>query len=49
MISATLLGMFTVIDATLRLPLTEDGTRVCNRYLFGKRFNKTLFVDHDVK
>src|SRR5262249_52964148 len=35
--SATLLpGMFTVIDATLRLPLTVWRT-VCNRYVFGER------------
>ena len=36
--STTLLGMFTVIDAMLCLPLSEDGGRFCNRYLFGERF-----------
>jgi len=40
LISTTLLpGMFTVIDAALRLPLTD-------KYLFGERFNNN---DRDVK
>ena len=47
LISTTLLpGMFTVTDATLRLPLTEYGARFATDILFGERFNNN---DHDVK